>query len=169
MRAPRDRLIERAAYRFFAGLDAGGAPRWSASVAERAPVLTDANGARLPSVIYNPGLRRYLLRRLSRPRRSGNVAVFDAPAPWGPWTTVLYEEGWGRGHVDPSTFFLNFSPKWWSDGGKGFVLSFTGGSNLDSWNTLEGSFTIPGAAQGAGGGRGPGEIAPLSSRRVGGR
>jgi hypothetical protein len=128
MRAPKDRLLDRSAYEFFAGRGAGGAPRWSASVAERAPVLTDANGARLPSVIYNPGLGRYFLLASRAPRRSGNISIFDAPEPWGPWTTVLYEDGWGRGNFEPSTFFLNFSPKWWGDDGRSFVLSFTGGS-----------------------------------------
>jgi hypothetical protein len=145
MRAPKDRLMERAAYEFFAGQDpSSGAPRWSDSVAERAPVLEDSNGARLPSAIYNPGLRRYFLLVGRAPRFSGNVSIFDAPEPWGPWTTVLYEDAWGRGHVDPSTFFLNFSPKWWGDGGKSFVLAFTGGGDLDSWNTVEGSFTASG-------------------------
>jgi hypothetical protein len=151
MRAPKDQLMDRAAYEFFAGRDADGAPRWSASVAEREPVLEDPNGARLPSVIYNQGLRRYFLLAGRAPRFSGNVSIFDAPEPWGPWTTVLYEDAWGRGHIDPTTFFLNFSPKWWGDGGKSFVLAFTGGGDLDSWNTVEGSFTTGDGSTGAGG------------------
>ena len=143
MRAPKNRLMDRAAYRFFAGRDARGAPRWSANIAERAPVFEDPNGARLPSAIYNTGLRRYLLTTTFAPRGAGNIAISDAPEPWGPWTTVLYQEGWGSGHISASTFFSNFSPKWWSDAGKGFVAVFTGSGQIDTWNSVEGDFTVP--------------------------
>jgi len=140
MRAPKGRLMDRAAYRFFAGRGADGAPRWSADVAEREPVFEDPNGARLPSAIYNPGLRRYFLATNFAPRGAGNMAVFDAPEPWGPWTTVLYDRAFGSGRIDPGVFYMNFAPKWWSDGGRGFVLVFTGGGSVDSWNSVRGRF-----------------------------
>ncbi len=148
MRAPRDRLMERAAYTFFAGMDAGGEPRWSVDAADRKAVFADPNGVRLASAAYNPSLGRYLLTTEHAPKGSGNIGIFDAAEPWGPWTTVLYEDGWGSGHVPPTTFFVNFAPKWWGNGGKDFVLAFSGDGTLDSWNTVEGSFSKGGPAVG---------------------
>ena len=29
-----------------------------------------------------------------------------------------------------------FAPKWWSDGGRGFTMVFSGGDQADSWNTI---------------------------------
>ena len=71
--------------------------------------------------------------------------MFDAPEPWGPWTTVLYTEGaevFGAGRIETSTFFWNFSNKWLSPDGRDFVLLFTGINTNDSWNTVEGSFRV---------------------------
>lgn len=153
MRAPKDRLMDRAAYEFFAGQDASGRPRWSAMVDDRQAVFTDPNGARLPAVVYNAGLNRYLLTAEQAPKGSSNIGIFDAPEPWGPWTTVLYERGWGRGEIDTTAFYYNFSPKWWSNGGRDFVLVFTGSGQLDAWNSVQGSFT---AGVGTSGGDGSG-------------
>ena len=144
MRAPKDRLMDRAAYEFFAGTGATGIARWTSEVADRVPVFKDANGTGLVSAAYNPSLRRYLLATQHAPKGQGNIGIFDAPSPWGPWTTVLYEDGWGTERFRAGGFFWNFAPGWWSDDGRDFVLVFTGTKALDSWNTVEGSFIVGG-------------------------
>ena len=126
MRAPRDRLMDRAAYEFFVGTGATGSARWTPEVAERAPLFKDPNGTALVSAAHNPGLRRYLLATQHAPKGQGNIGVFDAPTPWGPWTTVLYEDGWGAERFRAGGFFWSFAPGWWSDDGRVFVLVFTG-------------------------------------------
>ncbi len=78
-------------------------------------------------------------------RRSGGRSSFHAPRPWGPWTSVTYQSGWGAGNIQTSTFFWNFANKWLSADGKSFTLVFTGVSNNDSWNTVRGSFTVAAA------------------------
>lgn len=50
------------------------------------------------SVSYNAGLKRYLLITEHTETHRGNMGIFDAPHPWGPWTTVCYQEKWGEGH-----------------------------------------------------------------------
>ena len=60
-RVERDRLGEKAAYRFFAGLDAQGQPLWSNSIAARRRVAGAANGTHRIAASYNAPLRRYLL------------------------------------------------------------------------------------------------------------
>ncbi len=89
-RVPKERLADRAAYRFFAGLDAAGAPRWTADIARQAPVFQDPRWTEWGvTCAYHPVYRRYLLS-VRHHGDSGEWGLFDAPEPWGPWTTVGY-------------------------------------------------------------------------------
>lgn len=139
-RVPRDAIEDRAQYEFFTGLDAGGDPTWSTDMTQREPVFEDPNGVMRQSTQYNPVLDRYLMTTSHTLWNGGNLGIFDAPHPWGPWTTVMYAFGWpDNGAVPRDTFYWNFSPKWWSASGLDFVLVFTGRSSNDSWNSVEGS------------------------------
>jgi hypothetical protein len=141
VRAPKDQLMTQSSYQWFAGMS-GGQPTWSANIASKQPVFQDPNGVGwCLSVSYNAGLRRYLLATEHDATFGGNLGLFDAPEPWGPWTTVLYTSSWGSGNIETSTFFWNFSNKWLSADGKSFTLVFTGVGSNDSWNTVRGSFT----------------------------
>jgi len=137
LRVDQDRLGDKAAYRFFAGFDGQNQPRWTAKLAERQPVWQDpVNGTHRIAVSYNAPLRRYLLSTMTVDR-SGHMALFDAPQPWGPWTTVLMEKNtdrWGE-----KVICFTFSNKWLSPDGRHFVIVHT---KNDSWATIEGEFTI---------------------------
>lgn len=138
MRVHVDNLLDRDTYEFFTGLDGTGNPTWTAEVSDRQPVFEDPEGVGWnASVSYNAGLDRYLLATEHTESFSGNLGVFDAPEPWGPWTTVTYESNWGG---FGSTFFWNFSNKWLSADGKQFTIIFTGTGQNDSWNTVRGHF-----------------------------
>ena len=141
-RVPKDQLMSRPAYAFFAGLGANGQARWTSDAAQRQPVFEDPDGVGWNvSVRFNPGLGRYLLCTEHGQSLKGRLGIFDAPTPWGPWTTVLYTDRFGADHIETSTFFWNFSNKWLSADGRDFVLVFTGVNSNDSWNTVEGMFT----------------------------
>ena len=141
MRVPQDRLLEREAYEFFAGLDSSGEPIWTANIEERQPVFEDPNGVGWTvSVSYNAGLGRYLLITEHGESFAGNMGIFDAPEPWGNWTTVGYYENWGE---TEETFFWNFSNKWLSEDGREFTLIYTGIGDHDSWNLVRGRFVTP--------------------------
>lgn len=91
------RVQDRSAWEFYAGADGAGAPTWSPNIATREPVLVDerrfypipafGTGAHdftciaQGSVVWNPGLRRYLYSTWSE----YTFEFFEAPAPWGPW------------------------------------------------------------------------------------
>ena len=140
-RVPKNAILERARYEFFAGADAKGQPQWSRELARKQPVFADPNGVGWNlSVTYNAGLRRYLLTTEHTETHAGKFGLFDAPEPWGPWTTVAYDEKWGEGHVEVSTFHWVFTPKWISADGTRFTLIFTGKNTNDSWNTVAGRF-----------------------------
>ncbi len=139
-----DRILDRDAYEFYAGLDNDGEPLWSSNITHKQPVFQDSNGVGWnASVSYNTGLNRYLLITEHGQSAKGNLGMFDAPEPWGPWTTVTYGSNWMNTRT---TFFWNFANKWLSPDGKSFTLVFTGtdsGSHTyDSWNTIKGNFSI---------------------------
>ena len=140
-RVPKSAILERGRYEFFAGTGHNGAPIWAADLAKKKPVFEDPNGVGWNlSVSYNAGLRRYFLCTEHTETHAGKLGIFDAPEPWGPWTTVAYEEAWGKGTIEVSTFYWNFPTKWLSADGTRFTLIFTGKNTNDSWNTVAGRF-----------------------------
>jgi len=132
-------------YQFFIGLDKNGLPRWG-NISAKQPVFKDKNGTGwCVSASFHPGIGRYILCTEHTESSKGNLGVFDAPEPWGPWTTVEYIDSWGKGHVELNTFFWNFPTKWLSEDGREFTLVFTGagrGLNNDSFNTVRGRFIL---------------------------
>ncbi|WP_197138091.1 DUF4185 domain-containing protein [Crateriforma conspicua] len=145
-------MISRDGYEFFAGFDKKGEPRWG-SLTEKQPVFEDANGAGwCLSASYHPTLQRVLLATQHERNRSGLIGIFDAPTPWGPWTTVEYYEtsspfGAVRAGSElpwkQNIFFVAFPTKWFDE--DRFTLNFTGagrGKDNDSFNTIEGRFLV---------------------------
>jgi hypothetical protein len=154
-RAPKEKLFAgRDAYEWFAGLAAGGQPQWG-PVEAKQPVLENPAGTGwCLSASYNAGLGRYLLATEHTVSHAGLMAIFDAPEPWGPWTTVKYWTPAERfGGTRPGStlawrdnvFFLSFAPKWLSADGRDFTLVFTGGGrgqDNDSFNAVRGKFLL---------------------------
>ncbi len=140
-RVPKDAILDRTRHEFFAGIGENGKPTWSGDLAKKRPVFEDPRGVGWNlSVSYNQGLRRYMLCTEHTETHAGKLGIFDAPEPWGPWTTVAYDDAWGAGNVEVSTFYWNFPPKWLSADGTQFTFVFTGKNSNDSWNTVAGRF-----------------------------
>ena len=114
-RAPRNRLREQGAYEFFSKTDPAGQPVWVADSGQAQPVFTDSNGVTPGAVVYIPGLRRYLLTCFHV--GPGQLGVFDAPSPWGPWTTIAYYEHWGDMGTEGEGLTCGFPQKWMSADG----------------------------------------------------
>lgn len=154
-RVPKDKLFTgRDAYEWFVGMN-GSEPAWGPLAAKK-PVFENPEGTGwCVSASYNPGLRRYLLATEHTVSHSSVMSLFDAPEPWGPWTTVKYWTSKDRfGSSRPGSqldwadnvFFFSFAPKWFSPDGRSFTLVFTGGGNgknNDSLNTVRGIFRLP--------------------------
>ncbi len=93
------RIQDRAAWEFFAGIDAAGEPIWSSDIEDRSPVLEDririfiqmvvshpAWPGPMPriaqgGVFYNRPLNRYIYTSWTR----FSWEFYEAPEPWGPW------------------------------------------------------------------------------------
>jgi hypothetical protein len=122
-RVATDRITDPNAYEFFSGLDQEGNPQWSA-FANHVPVFSNPAGSFRPGAVYDPFIHRYLLSVTDNYGSSQNyLGVFDAPNPWGPWTTVMYLNGWGG---DPEHRFAPQIPsKWMSPDGRHFYLEYS--------------------------------------------
>lgn len=127
-RIHKDRVSDISCYEFFAGLDSNSSPIWSSDITELEPIFVDPKGTQRISMTYNTALKRYILTTSHRPTDSnathtGALGVFDAPEPWGPWTTVYYDENWSDNY---RTYHHKFPTKWMSKDGRTMWLLFSG-------------------------------------------
>ena len=97
-RVARSRIKDKRAYEYFRGRDARNKPVWTADVDQRGPVFSHEGRCYRSGVSYNAGLKRYLWCHVlpgGDPRFRGGFGIYDAPEPWGPWSTVLFHRRLG--------------------------------------------------------------------------
>ena len=94
-------------------------------------------------ITYNAGLKRYLgchvhpeSKDERGPRFQGGFAIYDAPEPWGPWTTVFFTNEWDVGPGETSSI----PTKWISADGKTIHLVFSGD---DHFSVRRATLTLP--------------------------
>ena len=139
-RVPKDKIAQRAAYAFFAGLDAGR-PAWSEDVSRRQAVFTHPGCCLRSGVSYNAPLGRYLWWQqipkapYADTRFSGGLGVYDAPEPGGPWTAVYYTECWDVGPGETGSF----PTKWIGTDGRTVHLVFSGD---DAFSVRKATLTV---------------------------
>ena len=124
-RVPTDRIRDRNAYKFFQSLGADGTALWTKDIRQRGGVFTHPGRCYRSGISYNAGLRRYLWCHTipgGDTRFRGGFGIYDAPEPWGPWTTVYFTEHWDTGPGETSSF----PTKWMTDAGKTLYLIFSG-------------------------------------------
>ncbi len=124
-RAPKNRLRDREAHEVFTGLAASGKPEWNSNVDKREAVFANAGLCYRTQVSYNAALKRYLMCQIlpkGDSRFSGGFGVYDAPEPWGPWTTVFFANEWDVGPGETASF----PTKWMSNDGRTMYMVFSG-------------------------------------------
>jgi CubicO group peptidase (beta-lactamase class C family) len=127
-RVAKNKIRERGAWEFFERFDPGGRPVWTADITRRGTIFSyPANCSRI-EVVYDAAIKRYLMA-LSYDR-AGGWGLFDAPEPWGPWTTVLHRQ-WDL----PGTHGYRLPAKWISADGLTLTLVFSGVKPNDAFCT----------------------------------
>jgi len=125
-RVPKDKIWQQDAYQFFKGLDGSAKPIWTKDICDRGAVFVNPGRCYRSGISYNSGLQRYLwcqtLYGSDDMRFKGGLGIFDAPQPWGPWTTVFYTETWDVGPGETSCL----PTKWVGTAGKTGYLLFSG-------------------------------------------
>lgn len=137
-RVHKNNLMNIKAYEFFAGINTSGEPLWTRDISKRKPVFRDPNGAGWAArVVYNKGIKRFLLTTWHS--WNGSWGIFDAPHPWGPWTTVAYYEQW----IDEMPKFgFDFPQKWITHDGLELWMVFSGIGVYDSFNVIRGKIIL---------------------------
>lgn len=124
-RVKADRIARRHAYEFFQQRDAAGQAVWTSDIQRRGAVFEHAARCYRSSVTYNAPIKRYLWCQTlpgNDPRFEGGLGIYDAPAPWGPWTTAFYTERWDVGPGETSSL----PTRWMSADGRTVHLLFSG-------------------------------------------
>ncbi len=129
-RVPRGRVMERAAYEFYAPAADGSSP-WTPDICRRSPVITRAGRCLRSGISYNAALRRYMWWQQipdggEDTRFEGGVIICEAPEPWGPWTVVYGTSVWDVGPGEHGSF----PTKWMSTDGAVCQLVFSGEDNF---------------------------------------
>jgi CubicO group peptidase (beta-lactamase class C family) len=119
-RVPKDRIRRREAYEFFSHVGPSGAPVWASDIRGRGHVFTFPGRCQRVGAVYNPFCKRYLLSLGFD--HLGGWGIFDAPEPWGPWTTAFFTHDWELGN----THDYRLPSRWITDGGKRMALVFSG-------------------------------------------
>jgi hypothetical protein len=127
-RVPKNHIKDRSAYEFFGGSDGRGEPSWTADLALRRAVFVNWRGCGRSMISYNPGLSRYLWCQTmpGDSRFRGGFGIYEAPEPWGPWTTAYFTEQWDVGPGET----CSLPSKWMSADGKVVHLVFSGDDSL---------------------------------------
>ncbi len=123
-RVPKRKLRDRAAYEFFVRLDGDG-PAWSRDIGDRGAVFEHEGECYRSGITYSAGMKRYLWCQTIQKedaRFEGGLGIYDAPEPWGPWTTVYFADTWDVGPGESS----NLPTKWMSEDGLTVHLAFSG-------------------------------------------
>ena len=128
-RVPKNKIRDCNAYEFFKSLNDSAEPIWTKDIRERGAVFVHPGKCYRNGISYNAGLKRYLWCQTlpsskdeRGPRFQGGFGIYDAPQPWGPWTTVFHAETWDIGPGETSSF----PTKWMSDDGGTCYLLFSG-------------------------------------------
>lgn len=144
-----DEILDRRAYRFFAGLQPDGNPRWSERLDDRHPAHVFPRGwvnatnlfpgdlvieTWLPSIVYNEALDTYMMvsagngcaddgTEFGKPSYLG---FWISKTPWGPWRQIHEDRAWTPGG-DPlaRAYSPQIGPGWISPDGKSFWLVWT--------------------------------------------
>jgi hypothetical protein len=150
LRVPKLTIEDRGAYEFYAGQDSTGQPKWSTNQADKVPIYEDPLGVGpFPQMSFVPGLERLVYTNQHGDGFSTSTGISgfrslltmaEGPQPWGPWT-VFYKDVFVP-QIDQSVFQWNFAPKWFRNGGREFTLTFSGVRVNDSWNSIDGTFTV---------------------------
>ena len=119
-RVPKNRIRRREAYEFLSRVDSSSHPVWTKDIRRCGHVFAFPGHCQRVGAVYNPFCRRYMLS-LGFDQSSG-WGIFDAPEPWGPWTTAFFTRDWGLG----KTHDYRLPSKWISNSGKKMALVFSG-------------------------------------------
>lgn len=144
VRPSPETINDLAAYEFFAGHDAKGAPVWTADFGRMQPLLEWNNHMGCVTATYVPGLRKYLMCVTDGWPTVARMTSYllEADALTGPWRIAAYLNDFGE-----QAYFLNFPSKFISPDGRTLWLCYSANFS-PGWNGVELKINPPGGRYG---------------------
>jgi len=151
--SPANSIERLSAWQYYAGADTSGNPIWSNSSAVGKPVWTDTNNGQWLEVTFDKAIGRYLAYNDHGYSCQGQpcerqLSLFDAPSPWGPWSTFDYEDefdnlGCGTNCLaDRIEVSFLLMQKWFSPDGLTVWAQYSSTGPYDSLNLIEGTMRL---------------------------
>lgn len=139
-RVARNSVQDVSKWQYFDGTSSS--PSWSRKFGDRTPIFSrPAEIHWAATVNYNTVLDRYLLVFFTN--YTGNLAVYEGPEPWGPWTRI-HEAQFMGGTTDLYGMTFVNAPGWLSADGREWWFVVTGDEAWDSFNTMRATLTVDG-------------------------
>jgi Domain of unknown function (DUF4185) len=156
-RVPKDRILERSAWQFYAGRQPSGQELWDSDAAKAVQIFRYPRMTGEDHITYNPALKRYFLANYGfhdghlnpRPYHQhspetacpSQLTLFEATTLSGPWSLFYRNDDFGTcGEYNPS-----FPQKWMSKDGKTMWMVSAG--TFDDYNFVTQSLTLVTAGQ----------------------
>ncbi|MGK7397303.1 MAG: hypothetical protein ACNS62_22190 [Candidatus Cyclobacteriaceae bacterium M3_2C_046] len=151
-RVQKEKIFDGLAYEWFRYRKPDGSARWTRDFSHKAVVFQDNNAyAWHLSIVYHPKYDKIILAKPHfdkdddpdqiRIYETGinGLGIFDAPTPWGPWTSVYYNDSFYDGlikfnYVIPAKFLNKESDS--------FILGWSGWPEYDNITFIKGKFII---------------------------
>ena len=141
-RVPKNHIADRSSYEFFEQMKPAAEPVWTADIHRRGAIhsFPDNYGwySWLPSVVYNPGSKLYIMASggtgmsgSGMHELPASLGIYCADKPWGPWKELHYTDEWTADKPGNRLYQPKLSPKWISHDGRQMVLIFSDAS--DNW------------------------------------
>jgi hypothetical protein len=142
-RVPKDRILDRSAYQYFASRSPDGRAIWTKEIGGRGVVHVFPSGwvntalhpyAWQPSVAYNEALGIYMMASWGMGcapdgtwfGKPSYLGLWAAVNPWGPWVQFHEETAWvPAGDSAARAYQPQIAPKWIAKDGKSFWLVWT--------------------------------------------
>jgi hypothetical protein len=156
--SPNNAIESSSQWSYYAGADSSGNPTWASSSAGAVPVWSDSNYAESLAVTFNPAIGRYIAYNDHGNACGGSpcerqVSLYDAPSPWGPWTTFDYEEQFDNLNCgsnclgDQAAVGWGMMQKWFSTDGLSIWVGYSSRATYDSLNLIQGRISLaPGSS-----------------------
>jgi hypothetical protein len=150
---PSNTIENASSWTYYAGTDSAGNPIWAASSVQAAPVWADPNESESLSVSFDAAIGRYIAYNDHGSDCGGSpcerqVSLFDGPSPWGPWTTVDYEEQFDNTNCGTNCLANSVAvgwammQKWVSPDGLSLWVEYSGQNAYDSLNLIKGTMDL---------------------------
>lgn len=151
--SPSNAIESSSQWSYYAGTDSSGNPTWASSSASAVPVWSDSNYAESLVVTFNPAIGRYIAYNDHGNACGGSpcerqVSLYDAPSPWGPWTTFDYEEQFDNVDCgsnclgDQAAVGWGMMQKWFSTDGLSIWVGYSSVATYDSLNLIQGRISL---------------------------